>query len=171
MKDYYSILGIIQSTEPTVIKAVYKALMMIYHPDRLQDNKDEAIKISKDINEAYSTLSDPVTRKRYDNTYLSTSIKTDNLYSQDNQLLQKKILDYQLQLRKCTNNELTLQHQINEQKKIIQDLERSNTTLNTKLLNCQRSVEEKKDYFLTVEENRNTLVRIRNEAENILDDL
>ena len=171
MKDYYKILGIIQSTEPTVIKAVYKALMMIYHPDRFQDNKDEAIKIAKDINEAYSTLSDPVTRKRYDNTYLSTSIKTDNLYSQDNQLLQKKILDYQLQLRKCTNNELTLQHQINEQKKIIQDLERSNTTLNTKLLNCQRSVEEKKDYFLTVEENRNTLVRIRNEAENILDDL
>jgi hypothetical protein len=32
-------------------------------------------------------------------------------------------------------------------------------------------VEEKKDYFLTVEENRNTLVRIINEAENILDDL
>ena len=56
-------------------------------------------------------------------------------------------------------------------KKTIQDLERSTITLNTKLLNCQRSVEEKKGYLLTIEENKNKLVRIIIEAENILDDL
>jgi len=30
-----------------VIKAAYKALMMIYHPDRYEGDKDEAIKKNK----------------------------------------------------------------------------------------------------------------------------
>ncbi|MGZ8946365.1 MAG: DnaJ domain-containing protein [Methylococcaceae bacterium] len=48
-KDFYRILGVIDSAELAVIKAAYKALMMIYHPDRYSGNKEEAIKKSKEI--------------------------------------------------------------------------------------------------------------------------
>jgi DnaJ-class molecular chaperone len=65
-KDYYSVLGIIDCTEVAIIKAVYKALMMIYHPDRYAGNKDEAVRKSKEINEAYAVLIDPDKRKKYD---------------------------------------------------------------------------------------------------------
>jgi len=65
-KDYYRVLGIIDCTELAIIKAVYKALMMIYHPDRYTGNKDEAVRKSKEINEAYAVLIDPDRRKKYD---------------------------------------------------------------------------------------------------------
>lgn len=168
MKDYYKTLGITQNTEPTIIKAVYKALMMIYHPDRDQNNNNEAIKKSKDINEAYATLSDPVARKRYDSVYLPVTGNTINLYSQENQTLQNKIVEYQIQLRKLVANERKLQDQINEQKKIIKEFEQVEIKLNSNLLNCQHSLEKTKDYLINFKE-QTTLIKIINEAENILD--
>ncbi|WP_340122607.1 DnaJ domain-containing protein [Methylobacter svalbardensis] len=65
-KDYYRVLGVIDSAELAVIKAAYKALMMIYHPDRYDGNKEEAVRKSKAINEAYAVLIDPDKRKKYD---------------------------------------------------------------------------------------------------------
>jgi curved DNA-binding protein CbpA len=169
MKDYYKTLGIIQSTEPTVIKAVYKALMMIYHPDRNDSNKDEAIKMSKEINEAYAALSDPVTRKKYDSIYLINNGKTINLYGKENQTLQNKIVEYQIQLKKLVTNELALKHQINEQKIVIEELKKSANTLNNQLLNYQNILEQKKDYSLAFKEKKNTLIKIINDTEDILD--
>ena len=64
-KDFYRILGVIDSAEMVVIKAAYKALMMIYHPDRYEGDKEEAIKKTKEINEAYAVLIDPEKRKQY----------------------------------------------------------------------------------------------------------
>jgi len=40
--DFYRILGVIDTAELVVIKAAYKALMMIYHPDKFEGDKDEA---------------------------------------------------------------------------------------------------------------------------------
>ena len=168
MKDYYKTLGITQNTEPTIIKAVYKALMMIYHPDRDQNNNNEAIKKSKDINEAYATLSDPVARKKYDSVYLPVTGNTINLYSQENQTLQNKIAEYQLQLRKLVANERKLLDQINEQKILIKEFEQTEIKLNSNLLNCQRSLEKTKDYLINFKE-QTTLLKIINEAENILE--
>jgi len=65
-KDFYKILGLHDSAEFAVIKAAYKALIMLYHPDRYIGDKDKAIKKSKDINEAYAVLIDPDKRKKYD---------------------------------------------------------------------------------------------------------
>ncbi len=64
-KDFYSILGVTESAETAVIKAAYKALMMIYHPDRYDGDRETAIKKTKELNEAYSTLIDPHKRKAY----------------------------------------------------------------------------------------------------------
>ena len=74
-KDLYRILGVIDSAELVVIKAAYKALMMMYHPDRSDGNKEEAIRKSKELNEAYTILIDPDKRRKYDMDKLSRAVK------------------------------------------------------------------------------------------------
>lgn len=68
--DYYRVLGVLDSAEEVVIKAAYKALIQIYHPDRYPDGSEgqsEANQKTKDINEAYRVLSNPELRRRHDN--------------------------------------------------------------------------------------------------------
>jgi curved DNA-binding protein CbpA len=77
-KDFYRILGLSESAEFAVIKAAYKALIMIYHPDRHVGDKCYAVKKSKDINEAYAVLIDPDKRKKYDTARLGKFDKIPN---------------------------------------------------------------------------------------------
>ena len=63
-KDYYSILGVTPASEEVVIRAAYRALMRRYHPDA--DASAEAAERAREINEAYSVLSDPGKRARYE---------------------------------------------------------------------------------------------------------
>jgi curved DNA-binding protein CbpA len=56
--DYYHILGVTPSADLAVIKAVYKALALKFHPDRNKESPDVAAKRMSEINEAYSVLSD-----------------------------------------------------------------------------------------------------------------
>ncbi|MDC1268329.1 DnaJ domain-containing protein [Gammaproteobacteria bacterium] len=65
-KDYYGILGVTSSAEMAVIKAAYKALAGIYHPDR-NPSDGSGLKMQA-INEAWSVLSDVQSRKEYDET-------------------------------------------------------------------------------------------------------
>jgi len=65
MKDYYKILGLDFEAEPEVIQYAYKALCRKYHPD-VYKGPDAEGKM-KEINEAYSTLIDPIKRRNYDN--------------------------------------------------------------------------------------------------------
>jgi curved DNA-binding protein CbpA len=65
-KDYYFILGTLQTAEDTVIRAAYKALSQKYHPDKNQERKEFADEKMSDINEAYSILSNTIKRKQYD---------------------------------------------------------------------------------------------------------
>lgn len=66
MPDYYKILGVVDTAEDAVIRAAYKALMQIYHPDKFKGDKAEAERRTKEVAEAYSVLSDQATRKAYD---------------------------------------------------------------------------------------------------------
>ncbi len=65
MKDYYKILGVSENATQEEIKQAYKKLAMKYHPDRNPGDKQAEEKF-KEINEAYSVLSDPEKRKQYD---------------------------------------------------------------------------------------------------------
>ena len=64
-KDYYFILGVHPTAELVVIKASYRALTMLYHPDRYADIKKANLR-TIELNEAYSVLKDEVKRKEYD---------------------------------------------------------------------------------------------------------
>lgn len=63
-QDFYDVLGVGRDASQEEIQRAYRKLARTYHPDL---NKDPAAEERfKDISEAYSVLSDPATRKRYD---------------------------------------------------------------------------------------------------------
>ncbi len=65
--DYYKILEIEKTATEIEIKKAYRKLAMKYHPDRApSDKKLEYEEKFKQINEAYSVLSDSEKRKQYD---------------------------------------------------------------------------------------------------------
>lgn len=69
--DPYKVLQVEVSASPLEIKRAYKKLSLQYHPDKIQQLKSE---VAKDrfpqIQFAYSILSDPQKRHRYDTTGL-----------------------------------------------------------------------------------------------------
>ncbi len=65
MQNYYQILGVGEAASGPEIKAAYKKLAMLHHPDRNQNNKQAEEKF-KQINNAYQILSDPQRRAHYD---------------------------------------------------------------------------------------------------------
>src|SRR5258706_12872690 len=63
-RDYYEILGVPRNAGQEDIQRAYRKLARAYHPDLNADAPAEDR--FKDIAEAYSVLSDPATRRRYD---------------------------------------------------------------------------------------------------------
>ena len=61
-KDYYKTLGVPRDADEKTIKSAYRRLARKHHPDV---NKGSAERF-KEISEAYTVLSDPEKRKRYD---------------------------------------------------------------------------------------------------------
>lgn len=66
-KDYYDILGISRDASASQIKKAYRKLAREHHPDAVaEEDKKQAEKRFKEINEAYQVLGDPEKRKMYD---------------------------------------------------------------------------------------------------------
>lgn len=65
-ETYYEILGVEQDVDISVIKKAYRKLILKYHPDRNQDNRELAEEMTKKINEAYEVLSNEEKRREYD---------------------------------------------------------------------------------------------------------
>ena len=63
---YYSVLDIHKSATGDEIKKSYRVLALKWHPDKNPDNIKSAEEKFKEIGEAYSVLSHPEKRKRFD---------------------------------------------------------------------------------------------------------
>jgi DnaJ-class molecular chaperone len=64
-RDYYTVLGVSRTASEKDIKTAYRKLARKHHPDvNPGDKKSESL--FKEIGEAYSVLSDPEKRKKYD---------------------------------------------------------------------------------------------------------
>ena len=70
-KDYYRILGL-ETSRVTIdeLKAAYRSQAKKYHPDLNVGDKNAEIRI-KDINEAYTKLSNPSEKRKYDRVWNS----------------------------------------------------------------------------------------------------
>ena len=67
-KDYYQILGVSKDATADDLKKAYRKLAKQYHPDaqHTEADKKNAEAKFKEINEAYSVLSDDTKRAQYD---------------------------------------------------------------------------------------------------------
>jgi molecular chaperone DnaJ len=65
-KDYYNILEVDRNVSDADLKKAYRKLALKYHPDRNPGDKSAEDKF-KEINEAYSCLSDPQKKANFDN--------------------------------------------------------------------------------------------------------
>jgi curved DNA-binding protein CbpA len=63
-RNHYRVLMVDPSADREIISVVYRKLAQRYHPDI--DPSAEAARRMAEINEAYTTLKDPVERKKYD---------------------------------------------------------------------------------------------------------
>ena len=64
-RDYYEVLGLEKGASEDQIKSAFRKMAMKYHPDRNPGDKTAEEKF-KEINEAYSVLSDPDKKEKYD---------------------------------------------------------------------------------------------------------
>lgn len=64
-RDYYEVLGLQKGASEDEIKKAFRKMAMKYHPDRNPGDKEAEEKF-KEVNEAYSVLSDPDKKSKYD---------------------------------------------------------------------------------------------------------
>ena len=82
----YDRLNLNSSASENEIKKAYRKASLKWHPDKNQDNKEEATQKFQEISEAYSVLSDQKKRELYDNMgmdYYGTSKPTEGLSMKD----------------------------------------------------------------------------------------
>ena len=91
--DYYSVLGVPENADLNLIKATFRALLKIYHPDVYKGEKTFAKQKMQEISEAYETLSDSKKRKIHDkenqkdsNNDFDTSFDHDELTRYEEQI-------------------------------------------------------------------------------------
>jgi DnaJ-class molecular chaperone len=71
MADHYTILGVTKTALDSEIKAAFRKLAKIYHPDK-NPNNPNASSVFQQILKAYNTLINPHARRRYDDSHFGT---------------------------------------------------------------------------------------------------
>jgi molecular chaperone DnaJ len=64
-RDYYEVLGVARDADAARLKKAYRELALKFHPDQNPENPEAETQF-KEVSEAYTVLSDPEKRARYD---------------------------------------------------------------------------------------------------------
>lgn len=86
-KNLYEILNVPLNAPTDEIKAAYKKLVRIYHPD-INKSKDAEIKF-KLLNNAYNVLSDDIKRKNYDSLLKLTKTAEEEIFPDENSIIKE----------------------------------------------------------------------------------
>lgn len=74
LKNYYELLGVDQNAETSAIRRAWKEFALLNHPDRFSEGDplayDEKTNIFALHSHAFDTLSDPASRRKYDQTLI-----------------------------------------------------------------------------------------------------
>ena len=84
--NYYELLEINESASQEVIKAAYRALAKKYHPDTFKGSATEREKSMAELNAAFDVLSDPIKRKKYDESLNLEKTQDDTSNMDNNEL-------------------------------------------------------------------------------------
>jgi formylglycine-generating enzyme required for sulfatase activity len=90
---YYDLLDLPPTATPEQIKAAYRILVQLHHPDRLLQANDNVRQYAqeklKQINEAYKVLSDPTRRAAYDARHARRRVENDDAAAEDDSLTRR----------------------------------------------------------------------------------
>jgi len=68
--NYYDVLGVARDATPEQVRSAYRALVQLFHPDRLRHLRPEVRAFAEErlrtLNQAYEVLSDPAKRAAFD---------------------------------------------------------------------------------------------------------
>ena len=81
MKDYYKVLQVERTATQQEIKKSFRKLAKKFHPD-VNKNNPKAEEVFKEINEAYSILSDETKKEEYDNRLFGKEEQTQRGFHQ-----------------------------------------------------------------------------------------
>ncbi len=93
-KTYYEVLEVDKNASQEIIEKAYKTLAKKYHPDlRDEQEKNENEEKMKEINEAYSVLSDNYKKNQYDKELYNKTVPIEEYRKilQENQNLKSRI--------------------------------------------------------------------------------
>ncbi len=80
INTYYDVLMVSRNASQEVIRAAFKSLCQKHHPDR--NAHPNAERMIQQLNEAYSVLSNPIERNKYDKQLLDYEQKVNQTYTE-----------------------------------------------------------------------------------------
>ena len=124
VKNYYEILEVDKKASPEVIEKAYKTLVKKYHPDLQNENNHSKYEAKmKEINEAYSILSDDFKKSNYDEQLQQSDISVEkyNKLVQENQNLRAQLenINQQNTINSTTDNNTINDNVISKMSKLM----------------------------------------------------
>lgn len=146
---YYDVLGLEPDCTLKDIKKAYRKLALLFHPDRVKENKEESTVKFREVSEAYEVLSDENSRAEYDRSlkYNNGRKQQSNNYQYHNEFKSRfrHNRDPFSQFNDLFQNDPFFSEAFEDMEKIFEDISKTFHE-NDKNRNARKSVESKRGF-------------------------